>query len=191
MRKLHLVLVALTALSGSALAAASPLYLGGQFSATNLKETDDFGRVTFDFNTLTVLAGYQFTDHVAAEVRFGRGVKDESFSEPGFSERLKVKQQTMLLLKGAVPLSDSFSLYGLAGYGGSKFEYQVRNGNQSFRDQETLDGFAWGVGAGLTIAPRLTLTLEYLQLPQEKFRDGNDNYKLQANNLSFGLNYQF
>lgn len=191
MFKSGILLVTMAAFSSSVMAATSPLYVGTQFSATSLKETDDFDRISFDFNTLTILAGYQFSDFVAAEVRLGRGVKDETYREPGFSERLKVKQQTMLLLRGSVPLSESFSLYGLAGYGGSKFEYQVTDGNNRFSDQETLDGFAWGIGAGLMIAPQLTLTFEYLQLPQERFRDGNDSYKLQANNISVGLNYRF
>lgn len=191
MLKPFVALVVISGLVAPALAMDSPFYVGGQVSATKLKEMDSSESVSFDFTTISVLAGYQFNPYVAAEVRFGTGVKGERYREPGFQEELTVDQQSMLLLKAGVPLSNSLSLYGLAGYGASKFKYEVQDEGFRFTDSETLDGFAWGVGAGLKFTPRLTATLEYLQLPQERFRDGSDSYKLKANNLSLGLNYQF
>jgi opacity protein-like surface antigen len=191
MLKKYLSVLIIAACSTAAAAADSPFYVGAQLSATELKESEAGNSDSFDFTTLSALAGYRFTPYIAAEVRLGTGVKDESYRELDYSEKLSVDLQSMLLLKGIVPITDTFSLYGLAGYASTKFKYQERSTGFSFSETETINGVAWGVGAGVKITPRLTATLEYLQLPDEKFSDGPYNYKLKTNNLTLGLNYQF
>lgn len=191
MLKKYLSVLVIAACSTAVTAADSPFYVGAQISATELKESEAGNSASFDFTTLSALAGYHFTPYIAAEVRLGTGVKGESYRELDYSEKLSVEMQSMLLLKGTVPVTDIISLYGVAGYASTKFKYQERATGFSFSDTETLDGLAWGIGAGVKITPRLTATLEYLQLPDEKFSDGPYNYKLKTNNLTLGLNYQF
>jgi opacity protein-like surface antigen len=191
MLKKYLSVLVFAACSTAATAADSPFYVGVQLSATELKESEAGNSDSFDFTTLSALAGYQFTPYIAAEVRLGTGVKDESYRELDYSEKLSVDLQSMLLLKGIVPVTDTFSLYGLAGYASTKFKYQERETGFSYSETETINGVAWGVGAGFRITPRLTATLEYLQLPDEKFYDGPYNFKLKTNNLTLGVNYQF
>lgn len=191
MLKTYLSVLVLAACSTAAVAADSPFYVGAQVSATELKETEAGNSDSFDFTTLSALAGYQFTPYIAAEVRLGKGVKGESYRDFDYSEKLSVDLQSMLLLKGTVPVTDTLSLYGVAGYASTKFKYEERAIGFLYSDTETVDGLAWGVGAGFRVTPRLTATLEYLQLPDEKFSDGPYNFKLQANNLTLGLNYQF
>lgn len=191
MLKKYLSVLVIAACSTVATAADSPFYVGAQISATELKESEAGNSASFDFTTLSALAGYHFTPYIAAEVRLGTGVKGESYRELDYSEKLSVDLQTLLLLKGTVPINDMFSLYGVAGYGSTKFKYQERSTGFSFSETETINGLAWGVGAGFRVTPRLTATLEYLQLPDEKFSDGPYNFKLKTNNLTLGVNYQF
>ncbi|MCF4008752.1 porin family protein [Rheinheimera sp. UJ63] len=172
-------------------AADSPFYIGGQISNTTLKESAAGFSDDFDFTVLSAIAGYQFTPFFATELRLGKGVSGESFQDIGYSEKLDVSQQTAVLMKGSVPITDAFSLYGVAGYAASKFTYKERDGNFYYSDSETVDGLTWGVGAGVKFTQNLSATVEYLQMPSEKFNDGGFGYKLKSHNLSLGVIYQF
>ena len=190
LKKLVVIALASTLVT-PAFAADSPFYVGGQVSKTTLKESAGGFSDDFDFTVLSAIGGYQFTPFFSTELRLGKGVSGEGFQDVGYSEKLDVSQQTAVLMKGSVPITDALSLYGVAGYGASKFTYKERDGNFYYSDSETVDGLTWGVGAGLKFTQNLTATVEYLQMPSEKFNDGGFGYKLKSNNLSLGVIYQF
>ncbi len=191
MLKLSLGVTLFLASTLPVIAADSPFYLGGQLSSTELKESALGSSESFDFTTLSVLAGYQFTPFLAAEIRLGTGVDGESYRELDYVEELEVTQQRLLLLKGTVPISDAFALYGVAGYGATKFRYTERFTGYYYSDSETIDGLSWGVGAGLSITPKLSATFEYLQMPSESYNEDGFGYKLKSHNVSLGIIYQF
>lgn len=185
-------LVALTTIiSLPAVAASNGLYVGGQISNTKLKISANGNSESETFNVLSGLAGYQFTPHFALEARYGAGVSDKTYREDGFSETISVSHQAALLAKGIVPVNDIFSLYGVAGFGSVKYKFKESGGGVSFSDSETIDGFTAGVGAAFNINPQWAVTVEYLQLPEEKYSEGPFNIKIKTSSLSVGVNYAF
>jgi len=195
MLKKLLGLAIITAFASTAvtpvIAADTPFYVGGQIGAAKLKETESGFSESFDFTTLSAVAGYSFNQYLAAEIRLGTGIRDESFSEGGFSEKFKISQQNLLLVKGTVPVSEAFSLYGLAGFGSVKFKYEEREPGFSYSETDTVDGFSWGVGAAFNITSNWSASLEYLQLPEETFREGPFTLKFKTSSVNLGVNYRF
>lgn len=191
MLKKCLGLAIITAFTTPALAADSPFYVGGQIGAAKLKETESGFSDSFDFTTLSALGGYNFNQYFAAEVRLGSGVKGESYREGSYSEKLSIEQQNLILLKGTVPVNDIFSLYGVAGFGSVKFKYTEKASSYNFSETDTVDGFSWGVGAKFNINSNWAASLEYLQLPEEKLRDGAYTLKFKTNSVNLGVIYQF
>lgn len=166
-------------------------YVGAQYNKTTLKEKDSGLSVSVDFGSLTALAGYQFNDYFAVEGRVGTGVSDKSFSEDGYKETFGIDTQTMLLAKASYKLSNEFSLFAVAGYSKTEFEYKETGPSYSFSEKDSLSGFALGIGGEYRFANDIAINVEYMMLPDETFRDGQYSAKLEGNNLSVGLSYYF
>ncbi|GAB57732.1 porin family protein [Rheinheimera nanhaiensis] len=166
-------------------------YVGGQYNKTTLEEKDSGYSVSVDFGSLSALAGYQFNDYFAVEARLGTGINDKSFSEDGYKESFGVNLQTMLVAKARYQLSSEFSVFALAGYSKTEFEYKETGPSYSFSEKDSLTGLALGIGGEFRFANNVAVNVEYVMLPDETFRDGPYSFKLEANNLSVGVNYYF
>jgi len=181
----------ITLLSTPAVAADSPFYVGGQIGATKIKESVGSYSESLDFTTLSALVGYQFSDYLAAEVRLGTGVKGEKFHDGNYTDKFTVSHKNLLLLKGIVPVNDSFMLYGLAGFGSIKYKYEEQTPIQSYSETLKADGFSWGVGAGFNITSNWTAALEYLQLPEEEINDDDYTFKAKSSSVNLSIIYRF
>lgn len=167
------------------------LYVGGQYNKTTLKEKDSGYSASVDFASLTALAGYKFNDYIAVEARLGTGVDDKSSRNGSYKESFGVDMQTMLLAKASYNLSQEFALFGVAGYSKTEFEYKESDTSYSFSESDSLNGLALGIGAEFKFANNVAVNLEYVMLPDKTYRDGAYSFKLEANNLSLGVNYYF
>lgn len=188
--KKMLVAVALSSVF-AAHADTQNFYVGGQYNKTTLEEKDSGYSVSVDFGSLSALAGYQFNDYFAVEARLGTGINDKSFSEDGYKETFGVNLQTMLVAKARYQLSNEFSVFALAGYSKTEFEYKETGPSYSFSEKDSLTGLALGIGGEFRFANNFAVNVEYVMLPDETFRDGPYSFKLEANNLSVGVNYYF
>lgn len=166
-------------------------YVGGQYNKTTLEEKESGLSASIDFGSLTALAGYKFNEFIAVEARIGTGINDKSFSEDGYKESFGVDLQTMLIAKASYKLSNEFSVFALAGYSKTEFEYKESGPSYSFSETDSLSGLALGIGAEFRFANNFAVNLEYVMLPDETLREGSYSFKLEANNLSVGVNYYF
>lgn len=186
-------MVLLSALLGSFAVQANiqNFYVGGQYSKTTLKEKESDFSASVDFGVLTALAGYKYNNYLAVEARLGTGIKDKSYSEDGYKETFGIDLQTMLIAKASYPLSNEFTVFGLAGYSKTEYGYKESGPSYSFSETDSLSGLALGIGGEFKFANNFAVNLEYVMLPDETFRDGQYSLKLESNNLSLGINYYF
>ncbi|WP_445766001.1 porin family protein [Rheinheimera sp.] len=175
----------------AAQATTENFYVGAQYNKTTLKEKDSGYSVSVGFGNLTALAGYKFNDYFAVEGRIGTGINDKSFSEDGYKESFGVDMQTMLLGKANYKLSNEFSVFALAGYSKTEFEYKESGPSYSYSEKDSLSGLALGIGGEFRFANNIAIHVEYLMLPDETLREDEYSLKLEANNLSVGVNYYF
>lgn len=191
MLKKYLALVAVTVFVTPTFAADSPFYVGGQVGATKSKISAGDYSESFNFTTLSVLAGYNFNDNFAVEARLGTGVKSEKYRDGTYTDEYSVSNKQLLFIRGNVPLSESFSLYGLAGLGSVKLKYEEEYTLSTDTGTIKADGFTWGVGGQFKINSNWAANLEYVQLPEKTLRDDFGNYKLKTNSVNLGIVYQF
>lgn len=166
-------------------------YAGAQYNKVTLKEKDSGFSASVDFGSVSALVGYKFNDYFALEGRLGTGTSDKSYSEDGYKESFGVNLQTMILAKGSYQLSDEFSVFALAGYSKTEFEYKETAPSYSFSEKDSLHGLTYGIGAEFRFENNFAVNLEYVVLPDETLRDGPYSFKLEANNFSIGVNYYF
>jgi hypothetical protein len=98
--------------------------------------------------------GYSVSSDFAIEGRFGTGLGSDTVTvlSPSFGAvnvGVKVKSYYGAYLRGAFPLSDSFSLYGLTGYADGKIEGSAMGYTVSASDS----GFSWFVGGEVNFGP--------------------------------------
>ncbi|KKO45203.1 membrane protein [Arsukibacterium ikkense] len=184
-------LAVIAALSSTSALANEGLYIGGQLSSTKLKVAVAGESDSESFNVLSGLAGYKFNPYFALEARLGKGISDQSATEDGFRESISVSHQNAFLAKGIVPINDVFSMYGVAGFAAVKYKFKESGDGFSASASETIDGFSAGVGAAFNLNSQLSLTIEYLQLPNKKYSVGPANIKLKTNSVTAGINYAF
>lgn len=190
MKKLVLMAGAVALLAGQAVASEG-FYVGAQYSNNTLKEKEDGITESIDLGVLGVLAGYQFHQNIALEGRLSKGVKDKKWHEGSFTEKFSAGNNYALYAKGIVPLSNEFSLYGLAGYASTKYKWRDIGDDWIAVGSFSSNGFSYGVGGEFAFTERLSVTLEYLELPTKTFRDDGWVYKLRASSVALGVNYRF
>ena len=166
-------------------------YVGAQYNKVTLKEKESSFSTSIDFGSISGLVGYTFNEYFALEGRLGTGTSDKTYREDGYKESFGVNLQTMILAKGNYKLSNEFSVFALAGYSKTEFEYKETAPSYSFSEKDSLNGLTFGVGGEFRFKNNLAVNLEYVVLPDETLRDGPYSFKLEANNLSIGVNYYF
>ncbi|WP_233080966.1 porin family protein [Rheinheimera soli] len=161
--------------------AEQPLYFGAQYSQQSV---DD---LSWDFGVLSAVAGYKFNDVFAIEGRFGLGIQDEEYSSALTSAKVGVDHSYSILGKASWPMLETLSVYGIAGFNKTKYDFKVNDGD-TLRDDYSEDGLIYGAGAELHLTSNLSLNLEYAVLP-EIGDDDEDN--LDVESISAGINYRF
>lgn len=103
--------------SGAIHAADTQPYFGAQYA---MAEYDETGVPAFDVDALVLRGGTRLSENFSVEGRFGLGIGDESKPintafGPGTAS-LELDHLYGVYGVAHVPLSDSFELYGVAGY---------------------------------------------------------------------------
>jgi opacity protein-like surface antigen len=125
--------------------------------------------------------GAYLSENLAIEGRVGRSLGWTTVD--GFG--LEVQNIYGGYLKGLVPVSRGFSLYGIAGL----------TAVQLHRDYGTLhatdNGFTYGVGAEFKFPNRMVISAEYVRLLNGSNFDQGVGYHYDANMGSIGLAWRF
>ncbi|MEY1662468.1 porin family protein [Isoalcanivorax beigongshangi] len=124
---------------------------------------------------LTVRAGAQMNDFLAAEVRLGFGVNDDKVN----GVKVELENTMGAYVRGILPLNERFGVYVLGGVTRAK----VKASGFGVSDSESETKVAYGLGADFSLTPEMFVNIEYARL-----LDGSD-FDLDA--LSVGAGWRF
>ena len=192
MKKITLSLMSIVVLSSAGFAEESferGFYLGGGLSAVvatssdvsaNFFEKDKIGQDRL--GNLTLLAGYDYNEYVAVEGRY----------TTSFTHETKVSMDGWgLYVKPQYPVSESFKIYALLGFGAVTLD-----GVNRYTAHVDDTGFQWGIGASYSLKRYtdndVSLFIDYVSMANEMdglFYDGADQTDVAAVNV--GLTYRF
>ena len=132
---------------------------------------------------LRVRGGVEINPYLAFEVHLASGGSDRvRISEPGFGSfdvDIELDYLAGAFLRGQIPLSERFRLYGLAGYSKAKFTMKGLGGSVS--DDDT--GLSLGLGGQFLATEQVFLSADYVLYLNKS------DYDFGA--LSLGAGYRF
>ena len=132
-------------------------------------------------------AGYQFNDYIAVEGRYWANVSDlDVVNQAGQGYSLAGADAWGLYVKPMYPVTDTFDVYALLGYGGFSHNSEKLNGG---------NGFSWGVGASYSVTESVDLFIDYTSIYNDS-RDFKNNgvavtKDLDIDTINFGVSYNF
>lgn len=161
--KKALLIASIAALSSANVAAqTSPIqgYLGLNYTLATYE--DEALPDELDFGVLVGKAGAQITPFLAAELRAGFGVADDSFSAPG--ERLEFEVDSLVgaYLVAGVPNESPIYPYVVAGFSRAELTASYSGSLGSFSESESESDFSYGVGANFAVNEQFSLNAEYM-----------------------------
>lgn len=154
---------ALVAAAGASAQDANGFYAGAGYTYVDADGVE--------FDTINLIAGYDFTQFLAVEGEALIGLGDENVGGVDAS----LEYALGLYGKAQYPLNEQFSLFARVGY--VTAEVEASAGGLSASDSE--DGFAYGVGAEFAFAGPNAVRFDYTRY------DFEDN----AESDNFGLSY--
>ncbi len=135
-------------------------YVGANYLAATYEE--DGITEEFDINGISLKAGAQVNPYVAAEVRYGFGLGDDTISSGGSS--LSVELDYLIGAYGVFGIPNASPLYPYAVLGFTKGELTAPasgpGGSASASASET--DISYGLGANLSITDELGVNAEYM-----------------------------
>ena len=142
-------------------------YLGIAYSATGVS-VDDGDRLTDgdgDADSVMLQLGYKFNPYIAVEGRYWDG--NNGFDAWG------------IYAKPMYPVTTSFDIYGLLGYGNAGTD----------TDSGVLDEseFQWGVGAAYSFTDSFAIFIDYVEL----YDDSVNNVDYSIDTVNVGVTYTF
>ena len=126
---------------------------------------------------VTATFGVQVHPNIAIEGRVGAGLGRNEFN----SYSVDVRSMYAGYIKGIVPLSPVFSIYGLGGIAGLDLK-------RDFGEPRTRDnGFSYGIGMDFNLPHGARINVEYTRL----LSGVNDGYDYNVNMGSVGVAFRF
>ena len=222
MKKFNLSLVAVLAMSTFAIAGGdiapvepvveapmvieedtSAFYVGIGYSGMEIDLDTDFlsiNKQSDTFNQILLQAGYKFNDYIAVEGRYAFGTDDSDWSYFSHQHPLLLSQNVSadswnIFVKPMYPVTDSFDVYALLGYGETSFDYGFND--TSFGD---TGGFAWGLGVDYSFTENISVFVDYTDQSDNSTADyiltrsGQlvpANFDIDFDSWSVGITYSF
>ena len=151
-----LIACALAAFSTAVIAEESSIYIGGSYSKMEYSEDVPYtgvADVDLDFATVGGLAGINFTDYFAIEVRGAVSQKDDRY----YGETVKVDKTLSVFTKYTLASEASVNPYVILGY--SKIWLEV---GDYWEDDDT--DFSYGAGLEFDVSDNFSVRVEYAVL---------------------------
>ncbi|WP_415407174.1 outer membrane protein [Sulfurovum sp. CS9] len=162
----------------------SGFYAGLGLTAVSVRDADfsvDWGgdsRFQDRLGNVSLVAGYNFNEYIAAEGRYTTSFTHEhSVEMSGWS----------IFVKPQYPVTEDFSVYALLGYGG----VTVDGIDGRIADVDDT-GFQWGLGASYMVTENVSLFADYAWLANDM--DGilfNGALQTDVDAFTIGVNYHF
>ena len=152
-------------------------YLGLAYSHMNVNAQEIGGPAEIDIsgNAYTLLAGYNINPYFAIEGRYNATVGDLNVDNGTTDTDVDADLSNMgLYIKPMYPITN-FNLYALLGYGEVELE------------DETENGFQWGLGASYSVNENIAVFTDYTRL----YDDSDDGADVVVDAFTVGLNYKF
>ena len=158
-------------------------YTGLGLTAVSVRDSDfsvDWGGASQyqdRLGNISLIAGYNFNEYIAAEGRYTTSFSHESSIEmSGWS----------LFVKPQYPVSEDFSVYALLGYGGI-----TADGIDGFITDIDDSGFQWGLGASYMVTESVSLFADYTWLTGLESIFYNGAIETDVDEFTIGANYHF
>jgi len=177
-------------------------YSSMRSNITNIKfdNLGDFKQdIKHDTGAVFVDAGYKFNDYIAVEARYWVGISsdDVKFDNKDYTFHGDVidtdSDAWAVYLKPMYPVTDSFDVYGLIGYGSASL-----NDTDTFNGD--VEGISWGAGAAYSFTDSFSVFLDYVAFTEDTITNNelthlagvdSTEYDHAFDTINFGLNYQF
>lgn len=172
-----------------ALSAALPMAsIAAPYIGVNYTRVELDGDLDHDFDTVAIRGGYEFTDWLAIEARYGVGTGDskdrEALGPFTFTQKFEVEQYYGVYGRLTLPNSTLFKPYVIAGYTEAELDWRLdMNGTRLDSDSIKDDAFSYGVGVNLEFNEHFAVNAEYMRL----LDDGD----VDVDGLTVGLSYRF
>jgi len=150
MKKTCTTILVATALTLSAHSMGGETYYGGGLTALDVTEND----LKITVTTLHGLVGTRFNENIAAEIRLGTTIADDTVN--GID--VEVESFYGAYLKGGAQISETIYPYIIAGYTRGK----LKGSYNGYSASESESDAAFGVGVDLSLFSTAKLNLEYI-----------------------------
>jgi len=155
------------------------------------RESNGNNLVDEKFASIMLDAGYKFNQYIAVEGRYWSGINSSNDLawRTGINSDITVDAWG-LYVKPMFPVTNSFNIYGLVGYGSAEATYEPNN-NLSITS-DSVSGFSWGIGADYAITNNWSVFVDYTSIIDGE--SGNLDRIDTDDSLStvnVGVNYQF
>lgn len=124
-----------------------------------------------DLTSLGYKLGFQASPNLAVEARLGTGLTDDSINGITYEIDNYVGAYAKLIM----PLNHQVSVYGIGGYTRAEGKSYTRTAFGTWTDHD----ISLGLGLDMYLAPRLSASLEWMNLVDE------------VDLLNFGINFSF
>ena len=154
------------------------VYAGETYLGVDLRSLDYESRgFEADLYAVTGKVGYKFIDYLSIEGFIGLGVSDDETGSGITLTNLEVDRISGLFIKGAYPINEKFSIYGLLG----QTEVKMTAENQLSTATDTTNDTSFGAGAQFNFNNNMSLSLEYIKYIDKSFLELS----------GFALSYEF
>lgn len=173
--------VALFSIFASAASAKNIVYLGTGLQQGTYEE-DGFSDYTLP--VINFLAGYNFNDNSAIEIRYLYGLDEESNNHNTYGKvGLEIESATSMFYRYNLHFLDKFILYGLIGYTDASFKAKFYDSNSSSNGD--INGVSYGAGLGLYTSRSVVFNMESIS-----YFTGQDD-GAGYSGVNFNINYVF
>jgi opacity protein-like surface antigen len=131
-------------------------------------------------NGITLLAGYNFNEYIGVEGRFSQTLDDLSVDYGPDDGDLS---NIALYIKPQYVIADTFTLYGLLGYGQVTFDNGLSD--------QSEEGFQYGAGISIMATENIGLYVDYTRLYDDDNFDAVIHKDITVDALNIGLTYNF
>ncbi len=168
----------------------SGFYVGIAYSIIGSDITNIADDIDLDMGAVMLDAGYKFNDYIAVEGRYWIGVDEDCLS---FDALETDTDAWGIYIKPMYPVTDSFDIYGLLGYGSAAL-------NDAITFDADVEGISWGVGASYSFTDSISIFVDYVAFTEDTITDNkltdiigiNDaEYDHSFDTVNFGVNYKF
>jgi opacity protein-like surface antigen len=151
------------------------------------------GLSSTDYSAIMLQAGYKINPYVAVEGRYWTNVNDDSISFRGANTSVDIGSDAWgIYVKPMYPVTDTFDVYALLGYGSASADNITLNGGGTYTLPD-MDGFSWGVGAAYEFTNNWSVFLDYVAFDDSTW--DNSLKKLSGDQtfetINLGVTYKF